>query len=285
MKKKLKVWAATVMTAAVLGLGSISAYAAPAVTPSTDSKSYIFDRYEEKRAGGASEAELAKARPVKQTFYNSKGVQGTTEEYRYDSQGRLSEMFTIYGKETTPAYRTVYDYDGQGNLIKETEYIYPENTVYRECSYDGRGNMTKWVDYRDDGSVYHQADFSFVYDKQGKPLEYKSKEITGSSSTLKYSYDGQGKLIGKVGYTNGKLDLNMGYRYDAAGRLIEVVKSFVVGEVLDFPEAEYCLQMTYAYDAAGRLIKISGADCIYNESGSMVKEARTDGSRIEYFYN
>lgn len=284
MRKKFKVWAATVMAAAVLGTGSITAFAAPSVTPASNSEDYIFDRYEEKLASGASEAELAKSRPVKQTFYNSKGVRGTIEEYYYDSQGRLSEMDTTYSGSTTPAYRTMYTYDGQGNLIKETMYHCRDNALYRELTYDGKGNVTKWVDYNN-GKVWAQADYYFVYDKEGKPLEYTSKELNGGPScSLKYSYDSQGRLIGQIGYTGEKLDLNIGYRYDAEGRLVEVAKTTVAGEVLNFPETEYVLRWTFTYDASGRLIKINDADCVYDELGNLVKEVRRDGSRIEYVY-
>ena len=161
MKKNIKVWAATFMAAVILGSGSITASAAPPVTPPADSEGYIFAGYEAKLASGVSEAELAKGRLARTTFYSAKGLRGQTDEYHYDSQGRLSESLTMYGDDTTPAYRTVYAYDAQGNLIKETKYFCRDNTVSREVTYDGRGNITKWVEYID-GKVWAQADYSFV---------------------------------------------------------------------------------------------------------------------------
>lgn len=287
MKKKFKVWTAAIMSVIIMGATGITASAAPSifpsVTPPADSAGYIFERYEEKRTSGASEADLAGRRLVRQTFYTSKGVQGQTEEYRYDSQGKLSERYTIYGKEVNPAYRTVYTYDDQGNLTKETMYSCRDNAVSRELLYDGRGNITKWSEYVD-GVIFAQADYSFVYDQQGKPLKYTSKELHGPSSTVEYSYDGQGRLIGKVGYSEGKVDLNIGYRYDAEGRIIEIAETTVAGAVLNFPETEYAMRWTFAYDAGGRLIKLNNADCIYDELGNLVREVRPDGSRFEYVY-
>ena len=123
-----------------------------------------------------------------------------------------------------------YEYDANGNVIKETDSL-GKITTY---AYDLHGNMNK--ESRSDGST-----ILYNYDAIGQLISVK--DAKGNTTT--YSYDGLGQLLSTHSPDTGLTR----YQYDPDGNLIRLTRANNVST-------------TYSYDALNRRTRAQTGDQI-----------------------
>ncbi|MRX40067.1 hypothetical protein GJU43_12340 [Flavobacterium sp. LC2016-23] len=146
--------------------------------------------------------------------YNAAG-QNTSAVYaqntvltKYDSWGRKSEF-------TDPSNGTyLYNYDGFGNLIKETS---PKGS--KEYSYDTNGLLItqKELSTADNGKATNKA-ISFIYNATGMVTDKKGT-ANGKSYLTYLTYDANGRVLTTSESSNGKLFFKKNISYDDKGRV------------------------------------------------------------------
>jgi len=97
----------------------------------------------------------------------------STEQYEYDSQGRIS-------KATRQSSYTIFEYDANGHAIKQTLYD-PAGTTSKTATfkYDSRGNVIEENDYQGNSWQYE-------YDNNSNPF-YNMKKTQGWISAFSTS--------------------------------------------------------------------------------------------------
>ncbi len=223
--------------------------------------------------------------------------------YDYDEQGntvRTSE----YDENGRLVYedKYEYEYDADGNCIKDTCYVngvlssvteYAINadgemvtcayTGYREdgstsvCSYDDFGNITEILDYDADGNLWATTDYLYKADENGDL--YTAKETTlfsdGTSSIYEYNEHCDYTVIGEYDADgNAVLEDSYEYTYDEEGRTMgvkeysfgvlkrEVVKGLFIEE-----------DGWFTYDLYETVYNEDGTKTVYeyDENGNLVK--------------
>lgn len=161
-------------------------------------------------------------------------------QYEYDSDGQLSRLLrdgetwqqierkTISETGGTVVTRTnfrgdesVYQFDGEGNLVREVDALGHETNYKR----DAIGQLSGW---KDPGGVTVE----FERDAEGRVAGV----ATEANAKLEFAYDLTGRIRRK---NNGEQDIR--FDYDRAGRLVRI--DYGKGEIID-----------YAYDAFGRVL-------------------------------
>lgn len=222
-------------------------------------------------------------------------------EYKYDFQGEKTE-YSVYDKEGNLTYTgvvgpdgkertktavwngitTLFEYDGDGNLLKKTDCTEDSSIVdWTEYAYDREGNRIEILSYRADGSVSSQTCFNAVgvvtgiiyYDGDGSIIQRyetvcddQGREITlfsynrdGSVAyRVESEYDEGGNLVKSTRYDGeGVYVRRTEYEYDALGQRLRVI---------DFTESgAEVVREEYAYDNAGNRIK----EASYNQYGGL----------------
>ncbi len=215
---------------------------------------------------------------------NSAGVSVSSENMRYDADGRLTGITHADSTSTANTYdmlgrlltrsdesgkATGYSYDALGRLISETN-ANNETVTYAYDAMDRRVRAT------DAGNVSTQ----FSYDALGRVLQETSADrgvtsysygVTGdllsktdaNGVVANYAYDAMHRLT-SISYP-GDPTRNVGFAYDAAGRMLSMTDAGgvtqysrdVMGRLTSasWSPAGSALTLTlaYAYDAAGRL--------------------------------
>ena len=137
------------------------------------------------------------------------GVDGTVTEYTFDKAGNRSLMMVTSGGETTT---TVYTYNEQNRLLKETETDHLGNIKATEYKYDPNGNVIYQSDEILEIITENLPDVEFgmfVIGQGGaEELEYGIRlyefnernqlvSATTNGSIAYYTYDGLGRRVSK----------------------------------------------------------------------------------------
>ena len=189
---------------------------------------------------------------------------GGTDKFSFvfDNNGRLTTLYDIEFEEEADI--TCYEYDTNGNLIKETtngiyitEYTYDfSNNLIKQvdisangsrritdCIYDTSGNLTRKIHSYSDDNVYTiEYTTNYTYDVSGNLIKEVDTHYNGGESVFEYTYDAAGNLIKEV-FGNQIFD----YTYDVSGNLIRKVFTYC-------GTTEYT--RTYTCDAAGNVTEL-----------------------------
>ena len=100
-------------------------------------------------------------------------------------------------------YHYFYEYDDNGNMIKESAYNILDNLQYiYEYSYDEKGRLTRKKVY--DGNKSYFGYINYEYNKNGKPITESSYSSDGEIIEVEY-YTEDKEFLGADSYQNGKL--------------------------------------------------------------------------------
>lgn len=141
--------------------------------------------------------------------------------YEYDSNGRLAakNTFLIFESDESKNSQTSerFEYDGNGNLTKETKYDVNGNSAgFSAYEYDENGNKTRRTEYTHDGeedSESYVTEWKYVYDGQNRIVSEKEINVIPDGadsyvvSNVEYKYDENNKsaneYIFKYDYKHG----------------------------------------------------------------------------------
>ncbi|MBV9216831.1 MAG: RHS repeat protein, partial [Acidobacteria bacterium] len=127
-------------------------------------------------------------------------AEGRVVNIKRDEYDRVIETSVQNGGGTYA--RTLYEYDGEGNLIKVTD----ANSHTTKYEYDALSRLSKTT-YPD--STYEE----YTYDYERNVLSYRNR----SGSTVSMEYDGNDRMTGK-----GCPSCAVAFQYDDEGNLTEV---------------------------------------------------------------
>lgn len=195
-----------------------------------------------------------------------------------DEEGNVTEY--TYGDLQNPNYETkiktttatgkvideiAFEYDSEGNLVKETDYIEKTVTTY---AYDSDGNEIENVEVLID----ENANFNNV------SSEDISKGLENSQDTATYNRDGNVTTANTV---SGTMKLTEQNTYDALGRIKTTTD-------------EKNVVTSYGYDEFGRnnntIATIPGkgtetTTTVYDANGRIIEETDKSGRKMKYTYD
>lgn len=154
--------------------------------------------------------------------YDKDGKAFDTARYEYNSNGKCTKYsWFLENSIIFPEGMTeIYEYDSNGNKIKETCYSGEEFASQTRYTYDANGNVLETKDYSASGQ-YNGTMETYEYYSDGTKKSYKQYKNNELKSFEEYNSDG--KTIKKQSImTDNYLRL---YEYDDAGRMIKVTNS------------------------------------------------------------
>jgi YD repeat-containing protein len=171
---------------------------------------------------------------------------GNTTTYNYDQYGKLisknSPPLAVASYSSTGAYQgtttesvvTIYEYDGNGNLVSQTDDAYTPQARTTQFKYDAAGNLIQTIQ-PDPGAIDTQTGLLVA---------------TGSNPTITVTYDAFGEAVGSQD-ANGNTTYNV---YDNDGNLVYAVDGdgYVTG---------------YTYNAYGQQTSVTHYAIVINASG------------------
>lgn len=194
-----------------------------------------------------------------------------TESIRKDADGNITTSY-------------VYQYNEKGEQIRcERTSIWEDitgtsiRTYIEEYEYDANGNKIKEISYYD-GEDTPEKIIEYTYDEEGKQLSEKEYENDSIVSLIALTYDSDKNMIKKIFYDeNNTLVLTREYTYDSDKNLIEEIG-------YDEDGAEY-MKATYEYNDMGDIVSESfdysdKLASIYGYTNSLDKYEYDDKNRL-----
>ncbi len=231
-------------------------------------------------------------------------------EYRYDSNHYLTETLDPLGRslqrqEFDANGRLIAITDGNGNRV-EMEYDLDNNTqILRDrrgnptiYEYDGRGNVTRETTFPVVNGTVQVVETLRVYDADSQ----MTSETLPDGTVNTYTYNVHGNITGEV-RDSGGLNLIHSYTYDIAGKMLSHTdargneKNWVYDAQGKLITRSDRIGYTWlnTYDAAGNRIRETGplgnyTLIEYNAQGGVTAKERYDSSdirlrRMEYSYD
>jgi len=139
-------------------------------------------------------------------------------EYEYDDTGKQIK-WNRFNEKNEIAGWTEYQYDSEGNKIKEISY-YSDGTASSIKEYDEKGNEIKVIFYYEDGTIEWWAE----YTSDGRYVKYVVYEEDGSRSESDYDRNGELRITtyyDAAGNITGWYDAVNGVDYNADGSVRE----------------------------------------------------------------
>ncbi|MBC2582752.1 DUF6531 domain-containing protein, partial [Clostridium sp. DJ247] len=203
---------------------------------------------------------------VKRYYYNSIGwLEKVSEEI---NEGDLAEE--TKGK---TAAKTLYDYDGNGNITKVTTPEGYENIV----RYDAADRLVEIVK-RDPKDKESERITTYEYDSAGNII----KETDCNGNSITYEYDAMNRQTKIVDKEGGVTRLY----YDEAGNIVKHITPENYNAEKDDGEGT-----SYSYDSMNRLVEVTnGLGVIvqknkYNEVGELIEKLDASKTGVEYSYD
>jgi YD repeat-containing protein len=134
--------------------------------------------------------------------YSASGAMLEQVEYAYNDDKGQKTTKIIRDVESRLKNRTVYQYNPQGKLWRESLVDNKGKVVStNEYAYDNKGNQISRVMKNRQGALL--AETTYTYDSGGKMMTSETKNAGGEKiSSTKYTYDSQGNLVNQQ-VTNG----------------------------------------------------------------------------------
>ena len=159
---------------------------------------------------------------VKSTYYDKDGNVDAQYITEYNADGNKIKM-THTGRDGKIVNITEYLYDAQ-LLSQEINYSYDtDGSSYIDMveEYDGHGNVIKETSYNKDGEIYSIYDYE--YDEKGTMIKYTSSYplSDGRIYVAIEEYDSYGNRIRNTNY--GKIEMEIKYEYNSYGEIISQI--------------------------------------------------------------
>ena len=201
------------------------------------------------------------------TFYDEDGIRLSRESHyfrdgneniyscRYetelDDQGRVVRIRTVNEETGQPDEIEEFEYDGQGNIEKQTTITYSVNRSYWVDVRDGDWKMLSSVHYYPNGNIYTRTEYSKDGVRNKWTVYYENGQVERITE-----YNAEGHAISETGYyESGKIEFQ--HEYNAAGQVIRYTMYYENGRK----------QYVTEYDEQGEVTK----SIHYNEDGTIAQ--------------
>ncbi len=214
----------------------------------------------------------------------------------YDSKGVKTDI-----KDENGSLLTLYEYDSNGNCVREQWYDEGKDAGHAEYSYDAAGNCT-WVYYKRPGG--YDVEQTYEYDSAGNMIR-KTHTMDGVTTIQENEYDANGNLICWIGTDGSGEKEYITWDYDANGFCIGgthsvnlivdskiVVKTDNRGNITrqeTVRDGEVLNSESFEYDDFGNKTKIYKNDNLieeneYDDRGNRLKHIEYSGDNINQYW-
>ncbi len=214
----------------------------------------------------------------------------------YDSKGVKTDI-----KDENGSLLTLYEYDSNGNCVREQWYDEGKDAGHAEYSYDASGNCT-WVYYKRPGG--YDVEQTYEYDSAGNMIR-KTHTMDGVTTIQENEYDANGNLICWIGTDGSGEKEYITWDYDANGFCIGgthsvnlivdseiVVKTDNRGNITrqeTVRDGEVLNSESFEYDDFGNKTKIYQNDNLieeneYDDHGNRLKHIEYSGDNINQYW-
>lgn len=200
---------------------------------------------------------------------NSEGVSGSVEQIEEDSKSIEADMES----EAEPQPEEISYYMSKETKYEPCRFSSDGFHIKSEYEYDMNGNMVKETTYWEDGSTgsieHTSATTEYAYDESGRVITAGGRQ---------YEYDESGNLLSVKGKSPDGSQITE-YEYDETGKLLSESRDGFISASYEYnDEGQLILinagnQTQYEYDEAGNLIKetYSNADePLYKKYGGII---------------
>ncbi|MBE6783554.1 MAG: hypothetical protein E7536_06035 [Ruminococcaceae bacterium] len=205
---------------------------------------------------------------TKMTVYNADDSVDMIYEYEYDSEGNMIKE-TIVSDEYESC--TEYEYDENGNVKKSSDY---ENEYFVEYEYDSNGNLVEEriydceyeylnvYEYDSYNNITKSTEYEYDGDVFTFEAEYEYNADDKPIRVMIYDEDANKSSMYEIEYnSNGEVIKETDYDFDDTVRSVTEYeydeKGNMTKEVTDYNETyeEYSETIKYEYDADSNLVK------------------------------
>ncbi len=206
------------------------------------------------------------------------------------SEGRLEKE--VWYNANDLKFNTVsYEYDGSGQLVKETTLGINDAPVgYREYTIGSGGLVETMVSYAADGPEEYSEEYRVLYEYNETGLRMKETSMIGGSVTAVTTYAYEGKsLVSEKYYEGSELVSDISYEYGGSGELTRLtrndmleggttVESYSYGEDGFLAKKESSVDGSlvnsteYSYDGHGNELSVS----VYGPDGAAISIAKNE---------
>jgi len=167
--------------------------------------------------------------------------------FDYDADGRFTGILTDTDGNGDSDLESIFEYDGNSNLIKETSQNPVESEIYsivhKEYAPDGLLSLVR-LDIEGDGT----GDAVTAFKWEDELIQSRSTTDSAGNVTLLINHIYEGRLLKKLTFDtdgNGKVGMSVNYKYNESGWLTEIKRER--GKEVD-------LIVTTEYDVEGRIV-------------------------------
>ena len=198
---------------------------------------------------------------VKQAEFGIDDAPTGYKSFEYDSNGRKTLMTSFVvenDEEYSEEYRTSYEYDNGGNLIKAAST--KDGKTVSVTAYEYKNGLC--VDEKNyEGESFVASEYKYEYDTEGRKTRcVRIDNIEGDTTENRYTYTSDGLLLADLSYgDDGKVISRTEHSYDDSGNDLKLS----------------------VYDAKGGLISSTSNEYTYDDYGNIKRCAVThsDGSK------
>ena len=228
------------------------------------------------------------------TFKRLDGGYGTGKEdameYEYDEQGNEIRETRIINGDARPVIER--EYDNRGNITKSVEYAWKGIEHGSDSEYDDRGNRTKYVIYGENGTIKSVTESE--YDDCGNKVKTVELEYDENGTIVlrtESEYDGRDMLaIKSVVYDKNGIVKNSYMEYDSLGRPEKYITYNADGNIILLDEYSYDEKgyqthtHSQRYDENGKITSNIVMDYVIEEATIMIPDKREseNQSKIDY---
>ena len=205
-------------------------------------------------------------RVVKESFYGVNDAPTGYNTYEYAPDGRMTKIsYLATGpEEFEEDYRSVTEYNMQGDKIKETQYYGEEIAAVTAYEYDNAGVLQSEKYYEGESELV--AEYSYSYENGRVSAVLRHDYLEDDSVTDRYTYNADGLVTSDICYDSQEnIVSRTEYSYDKNGSETRCG----------------------VYSASGELVAATDNAYTYDEPGNIIRCVRTytdgtQGSTIEY---
>ena len=209
----------------------------------------------------------------REVYYNSNGLKYSSIIYEYDGYGRIASEIEL-GENDAPVSKCTYEYNDKDLKTAKLGYVAegPEEFAFAyrvDYEYDANGNLIR--EQRTENDVI-AAVTVYTYNDSGvliKEEQYEGEEFMLCAYEYELDENGRVATCLRHDYLEG-VDTENRYSYDSKGNLIADVSSNADGSVQN--------RIEYTYDENGNEVKRS----VYDSQGGMQSSTSNEYSYDDY---